>query len=452
MAKKRDLESVGCDVPSPEEKRPRLLPSFSSVIADATKMQNLQKILEPLIRRVVSEEVERAVGKLVPIKLRCSPAKQIQGSDQSRNLRLNFVNKLNLPIFTGSRVEGDQNFPIQIVLLDASTGQLITTGPESSQKVEIVVLEGDFGPDDEEDWTAGEFDNHVVQEREGKRPLLTGDLLIALKDGVGTLGELTFTDNSSWIRSRKFRLGARVTGEGYDGIRIREAKTEGFTVKDHRGELYKKHYPPVLDDEVWRLDKVGKDGAFHQRLSTERINTVLDFLRLLVTDPLRLRQILGNGMSAKMWEGTVEHARTCVLSNKYYVYHGPNNIRLVFNVIYELVDVIAETKTIPRAELSETQKSFVERLVKHAYQHWNEVHELDEDFLIGNASRSLTVKYGHIQVPQRPQDPNFQRTVLLQEQDGNGEQLDHKSQMMDGMFMSHQLSAKQVSSDWNHPY
>jgi len=216
--------------------------------------------------------------------------------------------------------------------------------------------------------------------------------------------------------------------------------------------VYKKHYPPVLDDEVWRLDKVGKDGAFHQRLSTERINTVLDFLRLLVTDPLRLRQILGNGMSAKMWEGTVEHARTCVLSNKYYVYHGPNNIRLVFNVIYELVDVIAETKTIPRAELSETQKSFVERLVKHAYQHWNEVHELDEDFLIGNASRSLTVKYGHIQVPQRPQDPNFQRTVLLQEQDGNGEQLDHKSQMMDGMFMSHQLSAKQVSSDWNHPY
>jgi len=452
MAPKRELESEDSDVASPEEKRPRRLPNFASIIADAMKIQNLQKFLEPLVRRVVSEEIERAVAKLVPAKQRSSTANQIQGSDQSRNLRLNFVNKLNLPIFTGSKVEGEQGFPIQIVILDTSTGQAITTGPESSQKVEIVVLEGDFVPNDEEDWTAEEFDNHVVREREGKRPLLTGDLLISLKDGVGTLGELTFTDNSSWIRSRKFRLGARVAGGSYDGIRIREAKTEGFTVKDHRGELYKKHYPPVLDDEVWRLDKVGKDGAFHQRLSTERINTVLDFLRLLVTDPLRLRQILGNGMSAKMWEGTVEHARTCVLSNKYYVYHGPNNIRLVFNVIYELVDVIAETKTIPRAELSETQKSFVERLVKHAYQHWNEVHELDEDFLIGNASRSLTVKYGHIQVPQRPQDPNFQRTVLLQEQDGNGEQLDHKSQMMDGMFMSHQLSAKQVSSDWNHPY
>jgi hypothetical protein len=146
------------------------------------------------------------------------------------------VNKLNLPIFTGSKVEGEQGFPIQIVILDTSTGQAITTGPESSQKVEIVVLEGDFVPNDEEDWTAEEFDNHVVREREGKRPLLTGDLLISLKDGVGTLGELTFTDNSSWIRSRKFRLGARVAGGSYDGIRIREAKTEGFTVKDHRGE------------------------------------------------------------------------------------------------------------------------------------------------------------------------------------------------------------------------
>lgn len=383
------------------------------------------------------------MGKLVAIKRRSCPEKEIQGSYRSRDLRLNFVNKLNLPIFTGSRVEGDRNCPIQIVLLDASTGELITTGPESSQKVEIVVLEGDFGPDDKEDWTAEEFNNHVVQEREGKRPLLTGDLLIALKNGVGTLGELTFTDNSSWIRSRKFKLGARVVGGSYDGIRIREAKTEGFMVKDHRGELYKKHYPPALDDEVWRLEKVGKDGAFHQRLSTERINTVLDFLRLLVTDPLRLRQILGNGMSAKMWEGTVEHARTCVLSNKYYVYHGPNNIRLVFNVIYELVFIIVEAQTIPREELPETQKSFVERLVKHAYQNWNEVYELDEEFLIGNASRSLTLQYGHIGVPQSPKDPNIQRTVLLQDQDGNGEQLDHKLQIMDSMFISHQLSAKQ---------
>jgi Calmodulin binding protein-like len=59
---------------------------------------------------------------------------------------------------------------------------------------------------------------------------------VALKEGVGTLGELIFTDNSSWIRSRKFRLGLKVSAGYCEGIRVREAKTEAFTVKDHRGE------------------------------------------------------------------------------------------------------------------------------------------------------------------------------------------------------------------------
>jgi hypothetical protein len=76
----------------------------------------------------------------------------------------------------------------------------------------------------------------VVKEREGKRPLLTGDLQVTLKEGVGTLGELIFTDNSSWIRSRKFRLGLKVASGCCEDIRIREAKTDAFTVKDHRGE------------------------------------------------------------------------------------------------------------------------------------------------------------------------------------------------------------------------
>ncbi len=75
-----------------------------------------------------------------------------------------------------------------------------------------------------------------VKEREGKRPLLTGELQVTLKEGVGTLGDLTFTDNSSWIRSRKFRLGLKVAPGYCEEIRVREAKTEAFAVKDHRGE------------------------------------------------------------------------------------------------------------------------------------------------------------------------------------------------------------------------
>ena len=133
-------------------------------------------------------------------------------------------------------MEGEQGAAVHIVLIDATTGQLVTAGPESSAKLDIVVLEGDFNNEDDDNWTEEEFESHVVKEREGKRPLLTGDLQVMLKEGVGTLGELTFTDNSSWIRSRQFRLGLKVASGCCEGIRIREAKTEAFTVKDHRGE------------------------------------------------------------------------------------------------------------------------------------------------------------------------------------------------------------------------
>ncbi|XP_062114093.1 calmodulin-binding protein 60 D-like [Humulus lupulus] len=197
------------------------------------------------------EEVERALAKIGPAMLngRSSP-KRIEGPD-GRNLQLHFRSRLSLPLFTGGKVEGKQGAAIHVVLVDGSTGQLVISGPEASVKLDVVVLEVDFNNEDEEGWTQEEFESHVVKEREGKRPLLHGDLQLTLKDGVGTLGDLIFTDNSSWIRTRKFRLGLKVPSGFCEGIRIREAKTEAFTVKDHRGELYKKHYPPALNDEVW---------------------------------------------------------------------------------------------------------------------------------------------------------------------------------------------------------
>jgi hypothetical protein len=57
-----------------------------------------------------------------------------------------------------------------------------------------------------------------------------------LKEGVDTVEELMFIDNSSWIRSRKFRLGVKVALGYCEGMCICEAKIEAFTVKDHRGE------------------------------------------------------------------------------------------------------------------------------------------------------------------------------------------------------------------------
>ena len=120
-------------------------------------------------------------------------------------MKLHFRRRLSLPLFTGVKVEGEQGVAILVVLLDANAGQVVTSGHEASAKLDITVLEGDFNNEDDEDWTQEDYESHKAREREGKMPLLTGDFQVTLKEGVGTVEELMFTDNSSWIRSRKFR-------------------------------------------------------------------------------------------------------------------------------------------------------------------------------------------------------------------------------------------------------
>lgn len=140
-------------------------------------------------------------------------------------------------MFTGSKIEDEDTNPLQILLIEKNhEGQKVQANHPCPIKVEIVVLHGDFPQGDSEDWTSDDFERNILRERDGKRPLLAGDLLITMRDGVALIGDIEFTDNSSWIRNRKFRLGARVVQGTSQGRRIKEAKTESFPVRDHRGE------------------------------------------------------------------------------------------------------------------------------------------------------------------------------------------------------------------------
>ncbi|KAA8540860.1 hypothetical protein F0562_024823 [Nyssa sinensis] len=362
-----------------DDKRRRKLPSLRNVVLEVMRLHNVQHVLEPLIRRVVKEEVELALRKyLTSMKRHCGKEMHIS---ESRSLQLQFLNSLSLPVFTGTRIEGEDSSTLKVALVDVITGHVVCSGPESLAKVEIVVLEGDFDSEEGDNWTIEEFKNNIVRERDGKKPLLTGDAFFNLNEGIGLVGEISFTDNSSWTRSRKFRLGARVV-DNCDGVTVREAKTESFIVRDHRGELYKKHHPPFLLDEVWRLEKIGKEGAFHKRLSREKINTVKDFLTLLFLDPIRLRTILGTGMSAKMWEVTVDHARTCILDKKLYLYcptGSQQKTGVVFNVVGQVMGILSEGQYTPIDKLSETEKVDAHNLVIPAFKHWEEVVSFDDE-------------------------------------------------------------------------
>ncbi|XP_044481216.1 calmodulin-binding protein 60 A-like [Mangifera indica] len=393
MSQKRQQEdgkAKAAEGNNPEDKRRKVF-TFESVVQDVMKIRSVQRLLEPafepLIRRVVKEEVESALKKYL-VGLKWTSGKEMH-TPESRSLQLKFVNNLSLPVFTGARIDADDS-NVKVALIDTFTGQIVSSGLESSARVEIVVLEGDFDGDEADNWTAEEFKNNIVREREGKKPLLTGDQYFTLKEGIGLVGEISFTDNSSWTRSRRFRLGARVV-DNSDGNRIREAKTESFTVRDHRGELYKKHHPPSLSDEVWRLEKIGKDGAFHKRLTREKILTVKDFLTSLILDPARLRQILGTGMSARMWEVTLDHARTCILDKSTFLYSPPGSQQksgVVFNVVGQVMGLLSECQYVPIDRLSETQKAEAQNLVLTAYKHWEEVTSFeDEASLMGSPSQ-----------------------------------------------------------------
>ncbi|XP_057962886.1 calmodulin-binding protein 60 B-like [Malania oleifera] len=331
--------------------------------------------LEPLIRKAVREEVEHAIEPYVQSSRRSS-SPQIESSEY-RGWQLHFLNNLPATLFTGNRVEAEDGAPLKVVIVDASSKKLITYGPLSSIKIEILALNGDF---EREEWTDQKFNASIVQARDGKRPLVTGDRTITLRDGIGSLSDIAFTDNSSWIRSRKFRLGARsVQSE----LKVREAISEAFMVKDHRGELYKKHHPPSLADEVWRLEKIAKDGASHKRLSSNNIETVKDFLQSYYTNESSLRHMLGGATATKIWDTIIGHAKACPINDgKFYVHNeGSQGVGLIFNSVYKVVGAIFNGTLRSSDKLNSDEEYTVSTLKQHAYKHLNDLVQIDDPFL-----------------------------------------------------------------------
>ncbi|XP_010537458.1 PREDICTED: protein SAR DEFICIENT 1 [Tarenaya hassleriana] len=372
MAGKRFFEDFDSDLQKPTEKRMKSRPSFASVIGEVimvNSLNNLCSALEPLIRKVVNEELERGLK-------RRSSSFRIE-AQETPTLKLIFSKKLAQPIFTGSKITDVDKNPLEIQLVEMKNGSFVKVNLNRLIKLDIVALHGDFPTGNSgENWSSEEFESNIVKERDGKRPLLAGEVTVIVRNGVGTISDIEFTDNSSWIRSRKFRIGAKVARGSCQDVRIREAMTEAFVVRDHRGELYKKHHPPMLEDDVWRLEKIGKEGAFHKKLSAEGVNTVQDFLKLSIVDPPRLKMIMGPGMSEKMWEVTLKHARECVMGNKFYIFRGPNFF-LVLNPICQVIKAVVDGHIFPARDITTINRSYLEGLVRQAYTNWSSLEEIE---------------------------------------------------------------------------
>ncbi|KAK6789972.1 hypothetical protein RDI58_013772 [Solanum bulbocastanum] len=132
----------------------------------------------------------------------------IHQNPKLRSLKLMFLGKVYVPVFTGKEIK--------------------------RVGVEIVVLRGDFGGDGRDNWTTEEFDSSIVCDREDvNKPLFSGTVHIRLNRGIGLIDKIKFSHYTNYMKTNVFCLGARVI-ESFNGTRLKEAKTEPFTVKDAR--------------------------------------------------------------------------------------------------------------------------------------------------------------------------------------------------------------------------
>ncbi|OQU86387.1 hypothetical protein SORBI_3003G083200 [Sorghum bicolor] len=407
-APKRLHNGYDHDGDQPDDKRMRRLPSFSTVIREAMMqkhMQSLFRCLEPLLRRVVQEELQAGLMQSPRYIERLPETPPVA---ERAAWKLAFRTPPQLPIFTGSKIEDEAGNPLEVILVDADTGSPALLPQQAALRVEVVPVFGDFPPDGREDWSADEFQRNVVKEREGKRPLLTGDVSLTMRDGRATVGELQFTDNSSWVRCRKFRIAVRaVPGTTCgDGARIQEAMTEAFMVRDHRGELYRKHYPPVLADDVWRLEKIGKEGAFHRKLKRSNVGNVQEFVRMLMVKPDELRAILGDGMTDRMWEATTNHAKTCLPGDKVYA-HVTQHGTIYLNSIFNILRVDTSGVEWPLQQLNRGQTMMVQQMLLDAYEHRHSLQEAEAFMLHGHAANNNVplLQTAHVALPAPADTP-----------------------------------------------
>ncbi|XP_047310726.1 calmodulin-binding protein 60 B-like isoform X1 [Impatiens glandulifera] len=259
---------------------------------------------EQIVRPIVNKENEQQLKYLNNGKCYSGAA---GSSSEPRYMELRFSSNVSETVWTAEPIRGEGNSSILVTLFDVHTGETVISGPESSAKLEIVILKGSF---DRDDWTAEEFSQNIIKEMNEKN-ILKGNVLLELKGGIGTLGDLSILHDKNWKPVSKLRLGARFV-DTFQNIRVKEAKTNTFTMKDKRMKDNRKGVEVVsLSDNVSRLKNIGQRGPIVERLMEKNIKTIKDFLSLYFARPDELRRILGRGWSEAKMQATINHALKC---------------------------------------------------------------------------------------------------------------------------------------------
>nr|GMC75890.1 calmodulin-binding protein 60 A-like [Ipomoea batatas] len=361
---------------------PQLKDLLRAVVIE-TFHQELKPGIEDLFRTIVQEVLESKLSVVQRVKLYLLDLRnledEIPATSNPRTLKLKFIEKAVVsPVYTGVEIKGEGFFPLRVALFDDITGNIVDSGPNASLEVEIVVLKVGFGAGGNDSWTAQEFADSIVRERETLRnsvrrrssSLLTERVVVKLDKGVGDVHNVKFRHTASHMKNTRYRLGAHVTDDRSRGAtRIQEAITEPFLVKDKRHILRNvKHVTPSLSDDVWRLVHIGRHT--YRRLQEKRVLTVEDFLILHLRDPMLLKRTLC--MKPSTLEETLNNAKRCISNKIYCHYDSYRNKGVVFNIFGQVLGLILQSQYIPADELSQDNNANAPQLLASAYEHWEE--------------------------------------------------------------------------------
>ncbi|KAI3765793.1 hypothetical protein L2E82_15837 [Cichorium intybus] len=265
-----------------------------------------------------------------------NPANQATTSVPKR-LKLQFRNRIALPVFTGKRLLGENESTIEIALVDAITEQIMNTGAESTAKLEIIGFRvGDDGSVDDR-FTLEDFQQTILSGKKGKR-ILQGDTCLQLKEGVCFVSKISFTHNSENTKNGWYRLGAGVVDASLMN-RVEVARTEAFLMKDGRTAYYEKHPYPRLSDKILQIKA-----------------------------------------SSNIWGDIVKNAHA---SNGMFLCFDPGNegkTGVVLSAKRQLKGLIIEPHTyVPVNQLSAKQKVDSKELVKFASQHFETLRSFEDE-------------------------------------------------------------------------
>ncbi|CAM0944977.1 unnamed protein product [Alopecurus aequalis] len=225
-----------------------------------------------------------------------------------RKYRMKFENKCCDTEYSRQDIMADDAHPLKVAIYDCDN-RIIREGPLSSIQVKVVVLHGEFNNGHKEHWKREYFLEKMISSRPGKPPLLSEDLYPRLEGGMANIYGVKFQDNSSFVPSKRFRLGVMAADDSMSE-KIQEGISESFAVRDRRGLSTKKNPYPSSRDPVYKLSGIAMKGDRHKLLERHGIKQVEDLLRLYSKNPEGLREIFGK-ISDHDWDKIINHARKC---------------------------------------------------------------------------------------------------------------------------------------------